>query len=78
MQVTETYDWRLAVPLMQQRDNYFTRLKLRVELLHSLHQTKVTSPSFPPASGSLVKLLLLLAQRGWYFAIDAALGGGSC
>ena len=39
-QVTETYDWRLAVPLMQKRDNYFTRLKIRVELLHSLHKEK--------------------------------------
>ena len=40
-QVGETYDWRLAVPLMQQRDGYFTRLKNRVEIMHQLQGEKV-------------------------------------
>ncbi len=31
-QIGETYDWRLSVPNMEARDNYFTRLKWRLEL----------------------------------------------
>ncbi|EIE21902.1 Lecithin:cholesterol acyltransferase [Coccomyxa subellipsoidea C-169] len=30
--IGETYDWRLSVPNMEARDNYFTRLKWRLEL----------------------------------------------
>lgn len=36
-----TYDWRLAVPLLQQRDGYFTKLKAATEGTHRLHQQKV-------------------------------------
>ncbi|KAK9802858.1 hypothetical protein WJX73_009777 [Symbiochloris irregularis] len=38
---TETFDWRLAVPKMQQRDKWFTRLKLRIENLRQLNEKKV-------------------------------------
>ncbi|KAK9805752.1 hypothetical protein WJX73_005728 [Symbiochloris irregularis] len=41
MLVGETYDWRLAVPVLQQRDGYFTRLKNRIEVMHELHGEKV-------------------------------------
>ena len=40
-QIGETYDWRLAVPNMERRDGYFTRLKVRVETTHQLHGEKV-------------------------------------
>ncbi|KAK9822390.1 hypothetical protein WJX81_007759 [Elliptochloris bilobata] len=39
--IGETYDWRLAVPNMERRDGYFTRLKVRVETTHQLHGEKV-------------------------------------
>lgn len=44
MQISETYDWRLAVPNMEKRDSYFTRLKWRIELTHHTEGEKV-SPS---------------------------------
>lgn len=33
MQVSMAYDWRLAMPLMEVRDAYFTRLRATVETL---------------------------------------------
>ncbi|KAL0043739.1 hypothetical protein WJX82_004801 [Trebouxia sp. C0006] len=36
-----TYDWRLAVPLLEQRDGYFTKLKAAIEGTHKLHKQKV-------------------------------------
>lgn len=39
--VGETYDWRLSIANMERRDGYFTRLKLRVEMLHGLQKEKV-------------------------------------
>ena len=41
LQYSETYDWRLAVPNMEKRDSYFTRLKWRIELTHHTEQEKV-------------------------------------
>lgn len=38
-----TYDWRLAVPLLEQRDGYFTKLKAAIEGAHKLHKEKVRS-----------------------------------
>ena len=38
-----TYDWRLAVPLLEQRDGYFTKLKAAIEGAHKLHKEKVSS-----------------------------------
>lgn len=54
-QIGETYDWRLAVPNMERRDGYFTRLKVRVETMHKIHGEKVRlhgqhSPTLPPLS----------------------------
>ena len=40
-QVGVTYDWRLAVPLLEQRDGYFTKLKAATEGAHKLHKQKV-------------------------------------
>ena len=37
----ETYDWRLSIANMERRDGYFTRLKLRIEMLHGLNKEKV-------------------------------------
>jgi Lecithin:cholesterol acyltransferase len=42
-QVGETYDWRLSIANMERRDGYFTRLKLRIEMLHGLNKEKVRS-----------------------------------
>ena len=39
-QVGETYDWRLSVANMERRDSYFSRLKARIELLHSTQGEK--------------------------------------
>ena len=38
-----TYDWRLAVPLLEQRDGYFTKLKSAIEGVYKLHKQKVIS-----------------------------------
>ncbi|KAK9839349.1 hypothetical protein WJX84_008799 [Apatococcus fuscideae] len=41
MLATETYDWRLSTPNMEKRDAYFTRLRVRIELTHSIGGIKV-------------------------------------
>ena len=41
LQVSEPYDWRLAISNMERRDGYFTRIKSRMELLHQLNREKV-------------------------------------
>ena len=41
LQVGVTYDWRLAVPLLEQRDGYFSKLKGAIESAHKLHKQKV-------------------------------------
>ena len=53
-QVGVTYDWRLAVPLLEQRDGYFTKLKAMIEGAHKLHKWKVS----PEASAVLVLIWL--------------------
>jgi hypothetical protein len=40
-QIGETYDWRLAIPNMERRDAYFTRLKIRIEVAHQVAGEKV-------------------------------------
>jgi hypothetical protein len=42
-QVGETFDWRLAIPNVQKRDSYFTKLKARLELIISVHDQKVAA-----------------------------------
>ena len=37
-----TYDWRLGFPLMEQRDGFLSKLKVRVERLHARHGEKVS------------------------------------
>ena len=56
-QIGETYDWRLAVPNMERRDGYFTRLKVRVETTHQLHGEKV-APCLRPARTLLARGML--------------------
>ena len=34
--VVEPYDWRLAPPLLEERDGYFTQLQLRIQALHAI------------------------------------------
>ena len=41
MQAAENYDWRLSIVDLERRDNYFTILQNRVELLHSTNSEKV-------------------------------------
>ena len=43
MQAAENYDWRLSIVDLERRDNYFTILQNRVELLHSTNSEKVRS-----------------------------------
>lgn len=46
--ITETYDWRLATPLLEKRDKYFSRLRDSIRTLHSNHDQKVLA-LYPPA-----------------------------
>ena len=41
MQAAENYDWRLSIVDLERRDNYFTLLQNRVELLHRTNSEKV-------------------------------------
>jgi len=41
LQAAVTYDWRLAVPNLEIRDNYFLRLKNKVEEFKYIHKEKV-------------------------------------
>ena len=43
LQISETYDWRLAIPNMEKRDSYYTRLKSRIETTKKIHNEKVSS-----------------------------------
>eukprot|EP00891_Asterochloris_glomerata_P002292 jgi/Astpho2/2292/e_gw1.00040.193.1_t len=36
-----TYDWRLSVPMLEQRDGYFTKLKATIEIMCKLQNQKV-------------------------------------
>ena len=36
----ETYDWRLSVPALEERDGFFTRLKARCEALVATNRPK--------------------------------------
>lgn len=47
LQVTEPYDWRLALPNLEKRDAYFTRLKARIEVLSKAQGEKVSGCSQP-------------------------------
>lgn len=40
VQAAENYDWRLSIVDLERRDNYFTILQNRVELLHSTNGEK--------------------------------------
>jgi phospholipid:diacylglycerol acyltransferase len=39
--IMEPYDWRLAFPLLEERDGYFTNVKARIESLHKTSGKKV-------------------------------------
>ena len=41
LQIGVTYDWRLAVPNMEKRDGYFTRLKMVIEWARNVKDEKV-------------------------------------
>lgn len=51
-QVTEPYDWRLALPNLERRDGYFSRLRARIEVLTKTRGEKVhpTSAKQPQQS----------------------------
>ncbi|GLI65076.1 hypothetical protein VaNZ11_008503 [Volvox africanus] len=46
--VSMSYDWRLAIPLLEERDGYFTRLRLAIEALAEVSSERVviTAHSF--------------------------------
>jgi phospholipid:diacylglycerol acyltransferase len=48
----EAYDWRLAYPILEERDGYFSRLKSRIEDIHRLAGRKVVLTSH--SMGALV------------------------
>ena len=76
LQVGETYDWRLSVANMERRDKYFSRLRARIELLHSTQGEKVRPlvrmPVWPPQRvvivGSLHSLQSLAVDAGKHAA----------
>jgi phospholipid:diacylglycerol acyltransferase len=37
----EPYDWRLPFPLLEERDGYFTKLRMSIEALHKTTGKKV-------------------------------------
>ena len=41
LQTGVTYDWRLSVPMLEQRDGYFTKLKATIEIMCKLQNQKV-------------------------------------
>ena len=41
LQTGVTYDWRLSVPMLEQRDGYFTKLKATIEITCKLQNQKV-------------------------------------
>ncbi len=45
-QVGETFDWRLSIPNVEKRDAYFTRLKVRIELITEIAKEKVWDPCY--------------------------------
>ena len=66
MQVGETYDWRLSVANMERRDGYFTRLKLRIEMLHALNKEKVRlSPQGGWQWSAVTRCGCRLQHRAW-------------
>ncbi|KAL6750042.1 Lecithin:cholesterol acyltransferase-domain-containing protein [Haematococcus lacustris] len=65
--VSMAYDWRLAVPLMEARDGWFTRLKLTVEMLASMSGHKVVLASHSYGE-NVARAFLIWAdewQPGW-------------
>ena len=54
LQVAATYDFRLAIAMMEYRDGYFTDLKVRIELLYNRKRQKVYRLYRLPACKCLV------------------------
>lgn len=66
----EPYDWRLAFPMLEERDGYFTRLKNRIETMHKTTGEKAVLTSH--SMGALVVLYFF----AWVTADTKAGGGG--
>lgn len=39
--VSLSYDWRLSMANLEHRDGYFTRMKMAIEMLHTVHKERV-------------------------------------
>ena len=52
--VMESYDWRLAFPLVEKRDGYFTRLRHSIEVMHSTNGRKVVIAAHSMGSQLLI------------------------
>ena len=52
--VVESYDWRLAFPLLEERDGYLTRLRHSIEAMHSSRRRKVVIASHSMGSQLLI------------------------
>ena len=43
--IIEPYDWRMAFPLLEERDGYMTNLKYKIEAMHKSSGKKVVMTS---------------------------------
>ena len=66
----EPYDWRLATPMLEKRDGYFTRVKSRIEAMHRSSGKKVVITSHS------MGVLVVHYFFGWVTAPEHRGGGG--
>lgn len=67
MQQAVTYDWRLAVPNLEIRDSYFSRLKNSVEEFKRIHKEKV---QLPPAWPRILYSTLMAQLKALHNSMD--------
>lgn len=58
----EAYDWRLAYPILEKRDGYFTKLKMKVEFFHKTTGKKVVLASHS-MGGNVVHYFLAWVEQ---------------
>ena len=68
--VMQPYDWRLPFPLLEERDGYFTNLKLRIEGMHKTRGKKVVLATH--SMGAMVVHHFF----GWVSTSETKGGGG--
>ncbi|KAL7559038.1 hypothetical protein ACA910_016380 [Epithemia clementina (nom. ined.)] len=66
----EPYDWRLAFPMLEKRDGYFSRLKTKIETMHRFSGKKVVLTSHS------MGVLVVHYFFAWVTAPEGRGGGG--